>query len=695
MGLMNSMRNRGGLLVGVIGFAIVAFLVGDVIVSGRSFFNSNNPDVGVISGESISYKEFQARLEKSTENYRTQSGQNTIDEATNGYLIDQTWNQAISELLMNKSIKASGVSVSSEELFDMVQGPNPHPEVRRAFTDPNTGLFDPAQVINFLKTMDQRDPSGETRKQWLTFEKSVKEERLRQKYFSLVKSGMYITNAQAKEDYTEKNRTADIRFVMLDYASISDSAIRVSESDMNAYYNSNKYRFQQKDNVRSFDYIYVDINPSSEDTAATLKMINEMAEGLRTSVNDSAYVALNTETPYTGEFTKKGQLSPAIDSIMFGAAIGTVYGPYFDGGAFRVAKLIAVKSMPDSVRARHIILPASMGPAAQVVADSLKKVLDEGGNFAALALQYSTDGTKDRGGDLGYFDNRTMAKPFTDACFFAKKGDRFVVTTQFGVHVVEVTDQKNFNKTVQVGVIDRKIEPSQSTRQTLYAKANGLISTVKNTADFEKVALVDGVGKRVAENVKESDRFIAGLESPRELIRWAYKAEKGDVSPLFEIGNKYVFANMTQIKNKGTLALEYVKAEVEAGVKKDKKAEMLKEKLNAGGTNLEAVAQKTGSVVTPATGLNFAYPVIPGVAREPEVVGTVFGLTKGKVSKAIAGQRGVYMVDVTNFNEPVAITDYTPVKFQLSNTIGQRVESSVMEALKAKANIQDNRVKYY
>lgn len=695
MGLMNSMRNRGGLLVGVIGFAIVAFLVGDVIVSGRSFFNSNNPDVGVISGESISYKEFQARLEKSTENYRTQSGQNTIDEATNGYLIDQTWNQAISELLMNKSIKASGVSVSSEELFDMVQGPNPHPEVRRAFTDPNTGLFDPAQVINFLKTMDQRDPSGETRKQWLTFEKSVKEERLRQKYFSLVKSGMYITNAQAKEDYTEKNRTADIRFVMLDYSSISDSAIKVSESDMNAYYSSNKYRFQQKDNVRSFDYIYVDINPSSEDTAATLKMINEMAEGLRTSVNDSAYVALNTETPYTGEFTKKGQLSPAIDSIMFGAAIGTVYGPYFDGGAFRVAKLIAVKQMPDSVRARHILLPASMGPAAKTTADSLKKVLDEGGNFAALALQYSSDGSKDRAGDLGYFDQHAMVKPFSDACFFGKKGDRVVVSSQFGVHIIEIMDQKNFNKTVQVGVIDRKIEPSQSTRQTLYAKANGLISTVKNTADFEKVALVDGVGKRVAENVKESDRFIAGLESPRELIRWAYKAEKGDISPLFEIGNKYVFANMTQIKNKGTLALEYVKAEVEAGVKKEKKAEMLKEKLNAGGANLEAVAQKTGSAVTPATGLNFAYPVIPGVAREPEVVGTVFGLTKGKVSKAIAGQRGVYMVDVTNFNEPVAITDYTPVKFQLSNAIGQRVESSVMEALKAKANIQDNRVKYY
>jgi peptidyl-prolyl cis-trans isomerase D len=699
MGLMNSMRNRGGLLVGVIGFAIVAFLAGDVLISGRSFFGDNGTTVGKVAGEKISYTDFSSKLEQNTEAYKQNSGQSNIDENVSNYLMDQTWNQMVYETIMKKTLEKSGVTLSSEELFDMIQGKNPHPEVRRAFTNPQTGVFDPAQVINFLKTMDQRDPSGETRKQWLAFEKSIKEERIRQKYFNMVKAGIYITSAEAKANYLNQSKTVNIKYAMLDYATISDSTIKVSESDLKECYSKNKYKYKQKEDQRTFDYIYLDIVPSSEDSAAVLRSVEELAANLKTSTDDSTFVALNAETKFDDQFVKKGQLSPVLDTILFNAPEGTVYGPYLEGKAYKVAKLMEVKTLPDSVRARHILLPVSMGmDAARLKADSIKKAIDAGADFAMMALQYSSDGSKDKGGDLGYFDNKQMVKPFSDASFNGKKGDRIIVESQFGIHLIEITDQKNFSRAVKVGVIDRAIEPSSSTRQALFAKANSLLSGTKDQKAFEKIELKDGFNKRVAENIKEGDRFIAGLDNPRELVRWAYKADKGNVSPLLEIGNKYVFACLTQVKDKGYIAEEYLKTELEALVRKEKKAEMLSEKLAKaveGVSTIEQVAQKAGTAVIPAQGVNFSFPVIPGVAREPKVVGTCFGIEKSKLSKPVDGERGVYVVMIETVNEPVPLPNYTDSKAQLANTIKQRVDGEAMEALKETYKVEDNRVKFF
>ncbi len=700
MGLMTSMRNRGGLLVGVIGFAIVAFLVGDVLVSGRNIFGNGQNELGSVNGEVVDITEFQTKLEQNTEAYKKNSGQSNLNESMTGYLVDQTWNQVIYDMLLKKSIQVSGIVVSPEELFDMIQGKNPHPEVRRAFTNPQTGVFDPAQVVTFLKNLDTQDQTGETKKQWLAFEKAILEERIRQKYFNLVKGAMYIPTAFAKADYLDKNKTANITYALLDYTSISDSAIKVSESDMSAYYNANKYKYSQKENTRSFDYIYVDVLPSKEDTAATLKWITEQLEGLKTTTNDSTYVALNAETKFAGDYAKRGNLPASLDTVMFTKPVGYIFGPYVDAGAYKIAKLISIKSLPDSVRARHILLKADNSNAAamKAKADSIKKLIDNGADFNSLVLQYSEDGSRDRGGDLGYFDNKTMVKPFTDYCFKGKKGDMAVVGTQFGFHIIQITDQKNFDKNIMVGVIDKAIAASTQTSQALYAKANEVLATVSNSKEFEALKLGNGLNKRVAENIKENDRFVAGLDNPRELIRWAYKAEKGDVSPLFEISNKYVFATLTQIKEKGTTEMEYLKNEIEAAVRKEKKAEMLKSKLTAaasGSNNIQQIAQKAGVVAQSATGVNFGFPVIPGFAREPEVIGAVFSMTKGKVSKPIAGDRGVYVVVVDNFIEALPLPEYNSKKSEMATAVKSRVDQELIEALKNKADIKDNRIRFY
>ncbi len=696
---MNSMRNRGGLLVGVIAFAIVAFLAGDVLISGRNIFGSNPTDIGEINGKKVEIQEFQTKLDANIEQYKKSSNQQSLDENMTGYLVDQTWNQLVYDEVMKQRIEKANVKVSPEELFDMIQGSNPHPEVRRAFTNPQTGVFDPSQVLTFLKNMDQQDPTGETRKQWLNFEKAIQEERVRQKYMNAVKAGMYVPTAFAKADYMEKNKQATASYVLLDYTTVSDSAIKVSESDLSNYYNANKYKFKQAENTRSFEYISVDIVPSKEDTLETKKWIDEQFVGLSNSTNDSTYVNLNAETKYNGAYAKRGELPAALDTIMFSKPQGFIYGPYIDAGAYKVAKLIGIKSLPDSVRARHIILPMqATQEATKKTADSIKALIDGGANFAALAMQFSTDGTKDKGGDLGYFDNKTMDPIFTDFCFKGNKGKVGVVLSQFGYHVVEILDQKNFNKQITVGVIDRSITPSNSTTQALFSKANTLLSSIESEKDFDNIKLTDGFSKRVADDIKQTDRFVAGIQNPREVIRWAYKAEVGDISPLFEAGNKYVFARLTKVKDAGTVPMEYIKTELEALVRKEKKAEQLKAKLQTalnGATSIQQVAQKAGTVAAPATGLTFGFPVIPGVSREPEVIGAVFGSEKGKFVGPIAGERGVYVLYIDNVVDALPLPDYTSNKNDQYSVLKNRVDNEFLEGLKKSAKIKDNRILFY
>lgn len=697
---MNSMRNRGGLLVGIIAFAIVAFLAGDVLISGQNIFGGQPTDVGEINGEKVGFEDFQTKLDANIEQYKNSTGQSNLNESMTGYMVDQTWNQIIYDEVMKQRIAKSGIKVSPEELFDMVQGANPHPEVRRAFTNPQTGAFDPSQVLNFLKNMDQQDPSGDTRKQWLAFEKAISEERVRQKYMNAVKAGMYVPTAFAKADYLDKNKTANISYVLLDYTTVSDSSIQVSESDIQTYYNANKYKYKQAEKTRSFDYISIDIAPSKDDTLETQKWISEQLVGLQNASDDSSYINLNAETKYLGAYNKKGELPAALDTIMFSKAEGFIYGPYVDAGAYKVAKLISVKSLPDSVRARHILLStANVNPEdVKKKADSIKNVINAGGNFAALAMQFSTDGSKDKGGDLGYFDNKQMVKPFSDFCFQGTKGKVGVVLSQFGYHIIEITDQKNFNKQISVGVIDRAITPSNSTTQSLFGKANALLSTVASASDFDNLTLKDGFGKRAAEDIKETDRFIAGVESPRELIRWAYKADIDDVSPLFETGNKYVFAKLTKIKDAGTIPMEYIKTELEAAVRKEKKAAMLKEKISTamnGAGTIQQVAQKLNVTAVPASGISFGFPVIPGVSREPMVVGKLFGSEKGKMVGPEEGERGVYLVYVESFVDALPLPDYTSNKRDLYTAGKNRVDGEFLEGLKKAAKIKDNRILFY
>ena len=697
MAVIGSIRKRVGLLIGFIGVSLLAFILGDVFSSGTGIFGGNTDVVGDVAGEKVHYSEFEKRVEMLTENYRINTQSDNIDQNTQDMLREQAWGMFVNENTLGVEYKKLGISVSAEELYDMCTGSNPHAQVKQAFSDPKTGQFDAASVIKFLKNLPNADEK--TQRQWRQFEDAIREERIASKYKDMLKAGLFVTDAEAKEAYTEAQRTASISYLRLDYNTIPDSTVKVEEGDLKAYHSANTAKYKQTESIRKIEYVTFDITPSAEDRQEVTEWINKKAGEFAESTNDINYVNQYSDVPFDSTYHAKGTLAAVIDTSFFNAPIGKMVGPYMDGDIFKISKLVADRFIPDSVKARHILISVENGDTAKArnTADSLKSAIKRGAKFADLAQVFSKDpGSGAKGGDLGWFRSGAMVKPFNDACFEGSKGDMPIVTSQFGVHLIEIMDKGVPSKQIQVATLERKVEPSQKTYDNIYGKANQFASNNNTALLFDSACIKEGLNKRIADNIRETDKNIPGLESPRELVRWAYQAKKGDVSKAFTLGEKYVIAKLVDIKDKGTLPLESVREQVTAEVRKQKKADMLAEKINAAGaTTMEALAQKLNVNSSDADAINFQNPYIQGLGNENKAVGSIFGMKAGSISKPIKGDNGVIVVFVKSFTEPAAITDYSANIKQLVDQRKSRSEYEVFNALKEKANIEDNRGKFY
>jgi len=427
--------------------------------------------------------------------------------------------------------------------------------------------------------------------------------------------------------------------------------------------------------------------------------MSKRKEEFAVATNDQQYVAQNSDGPVDSTYHAKGTMLPQIDSVAFSTSIGTLIGPFEDGGSLKLWKVASEKMVSDSVKARHILIKIENNDSAKAMAtaDSLRTAIKKGSKFDVLAQTFSTDqGSSVKGGDLGWFKQGMMVPTFNDACFNGKKGDMPIVSSQFGVHLIEITDKGPATRQVQLAVLERKIEPSQKTYDQMYNKASEFAS--KNTTSdlFNEAVVKEGLNKRIADNLRETDRNIAGLDQPRELIRWAYGAEKGDISKVFTLGDKYVIAQLADIKEKGFLPLDAVKDPVTSEVRKQKKAEVLIEKFKkASGTTVDDIASKLNVPAADGDNVNFANGYIPNFGNEPVIVGTIFAMKSGQVSQPIKGENGVAVVTVKSFQEPPATTDYSANIKTVSDTRKSRSDYEVFNALKEKANIEDNRGKFY
>ncbi|MEO8211400.1 MAG: peptidylprolyl isomerase, partial [bacterium] len=636
-------------------------------------------------------------VETLTENYKANSKTESIDQNTQDMLREQAWSMYINENVLGKEYEDLGLTCSAEELYDMCTGKNPNAQVKQAFTDPKTGQFSSTAVVNFLKDLPNREE--DIQRQWRSFEDAIKEERIANKYKNLIKSGLFVTTEEAKRGYEESQRAASIRFVRLDLNTVPDKDIKVEDSELNSYYSENKNKFKQAETVRKVEYIVFDITPTQEDRDKISSEINKIKEEFSQSTDDKLFVNQNSDTPFDSTYHAKGTLKPEVDSILFSSPKGTIVGPMEDGSSFKVWKLSDERFTSDSVKARHILIKIENNDTARAMAtaDSLKNAIKKGSKFDALAKIYSTDqGSAIKGGDLGWFRQGMMVQPFNDASFNGKKGDLPIVISQFGVHLIEIQDKGTPSKQIQVATIERKLAPSDKTYELVYNKASEFIFKNNTGAAFDSAIVKQNLNKRITDNLRESDKSIPGLDQPRELIRWAYTAKKGDLSKVYTFGDKNVIGHLVDIREKGFLPLDAVKEQVTAEVRKQKKADLLVEKFNkANATSIDAIAQKLNVTASDAENIMMSNSYIPGIGNEPIVVGQIFAMKPGQLSKPMKGETAVCVVLLKDIKNLATTTDYAPNAKQMADQRKQRGDYEVFNALKEKANVEDYRGKFY
>lgn len=703
MGLMNFLRNRAGvIIIFCISFAIVAFLLGDVMSYGGPMFSKQTNEVGSVNGDGIDYNEFNIQVEQTNEMYRQQMG-GVLNPQMRTWAIDNVWNQFLNQKLYSEEIEKIGIQISKEELNDMVNGPNPAYQIVQAFSDPQLG-FDRNQLNSFINQVKDLPSNHEAHVQWNALLDNIVEDRLNTKYNTLINNSVYVTTLEANDEYLNRNKLANFNYVLLDYNSVNDNEVTVTDQDYKAFYDEYKNLFLNKEETRELEYVLFDASPVAEDTLLVKQQIDELAAQLANSANDSLFAAVNSETKYPFIYFRKGALNTTLDSMLFNSPVGSVVGPVLNGGVFELAKIVDTRMSPDSVKASHILLnPTLEGGVdkAQAKADSIKRLVQNGENFAGLAIQYSVDeGSKINGGELGTFSRGMMVPEFENPVFESKAGDVIIVNSQFGVHIVKIEKVIGNSKVVKAAIIDKSIQSGKETIDRVYNSATQFLSSVNKNNFVEKANEMNlQVNKASFLNARQVN--LNGVDVKRELMRWAFEAKEGDVvSQVYESENNqyYIVAKVSSVNPVGYMSLESVKTTIHPQVLNRVKANHLSKIASEaafGASDLATVASKLGKAVVPVENVVLANPVIPGISQEPKVIGTVFGSDIQKISKPIHGNMGVYLVEVNGFVNPAPIQNMAAQKQQIMQANMQRTWSSLFNALQDNAKIVDNRARFF
>lgn len=381
MATLQTIRNRGGLLVSiVIGLALLAFIVGDALNSGSQIFNSGKNEVGEIAGEGISIIDFQNRVAKNEEIVKVMNNTAALNEEQQSMLRNNTWQQMVMEKLMEQEYDELGLNVSGDELYDVLLGDNMSPSVRQMFTDPATGTVDKDRARLYIKQVVEDKGLTPQKLYWLNMEEQTLATRKMAKYNDLLMKALYITDEQAKESTEANASKADISYIVKNYSTIDDSAIVVSNSEIKDYYNKNQKKFEQEES-RKIVYVNFDIEPSGEDYVETEKAVKELVDEFTETNDPIDFVSLSSsDTKADRNYYKKEEITNDSLANYLLNNRAAVYGPYLENNAYKISRIASVKMLPDSVRARHILIVPENNDyqKAQIVADSLAKLLRKG-----------------------------------------------------------------------------------------------------------------------------------------------------------------------------------------------------------------------------------------------------------------------------------------------------------------------------
>lgn len=707
MALINTLRNRMGKIVIVfIAFSMGAFILTDLFQSNSVLLGGASQEIGEMASSDVSYQEFQAEVERLSYNYLIQYGTNPNAEA-----IDQIRQQAWQELIIKKVFAPQfaqlGIEVTNDEMVEMVQGKNIHPDVQRNFSDPQTGVFNKEQLTTFLQQI--KTAPVENQRPWKNFEASLRPSRELTKYENLFGKTSYANKYEARSNYVTNNSTASIDFLYVPFFSVADSTVEVTESELQSYLDDHSDEYQREE-TKDVDYIVFEVKPSAEDSAVVRQEVSDLREELLTSDNDSLFASINSEgfAPYN---TYNAGTLPV--ELQGDYEVGYVTEPLVTGNNYTIYKLSdKVAGEENFVKASHILFKwADDSDEAKAEArrqgNQILRDIKNGTNFEEMARVHGTDGTRTQGGDLGWFgENSSFVPEFKDACFDFRGTGLLprLVETSFGYHIIKITEPKT-NESFKVAKIERELYVSDETQNAIYREADQFALESKDLEDFQKNATERGYDIQKGSSIGKNDQRLGGISEARNVIFWLYnKADDGQVSEVFESDDKYIIAVTTNSQKKGTANLDEVRNEVTKKVRDQKKADQIIAKLeSAKGSTLEEVQGEYGDQArVNSADINLSSTSIPNVGFAPNAVGLAFALESGEQTAPFKIDNGVMIVSLTDKNMAAELDNYDAYQISVLNTrrsFKRReapvIDQNIYDVAVEFADIIDDRYKFF
>ena len=703
MSIIQTIRDRAAILVfGVIAISLIGFLVQDAFVGKTSsLFRGNAKTVGSVNGKDIEREEYDLRARMAETQYQEQGY--TVNESIRGEIYNQIWNGFVTKELLQSETDRLGLEFTPKELGELLFSDRAPQEFRRQFTDPQTGVYNVEEAKNAFRNLQRSKNTAQVKQVNEQLLDPISLNALSQKFLTIFKQGIYYPKWLVEKQNTENSLISKISYAGINYATIPDSSVKVTDDEINQYINAHKEHFKQT-RSKSLAYVAFSDAPSAQDSTALWKKLEDLKAPFAQATDVNAFLTRNgSKIPFYDSYLGKTRIQVSVKDTLFKLAPGQVFGPYLDAGSYVIAKVIAIRNLPDSVKARHILIATVNPQTGQPILedsvgkkriDSIELAIKNGAPFDSLALKYSDDKSSAiKGGELGYYSQGTMVKPFNDFTFEKNKGDKGVIKSDFGYHYIEIEDQKAFEPAYKIAYMSRPIETSDETDRAAQAAANQFSVNSRDQKSFDDNVSKQKLNKLFADNIPEMAFQIAGLGTSRQLIKWAYDNKTGAVSDPYLVGDKYVVAIVTGEKEEGTQSAASARAVVEPILIRKKKAEQIVQKYGTYNT-IEEFASKSGQQVSVADTVRFVDNFIQKLGAESMVIGASFNKNyQSKVSPILEGAMGAYVVKVENIGAvPNADANIDQQKKNMETQFSQGLEQAILGALRDAAKIEDKRI---
>ena len=704
MQIIQGIKDKGGVIMAIIiAIALISFILMD---SKTSDSRPTTNTIGKVNGTAIESRDFEKRIKIEENKQAQQSGQQPTG-ADAMRIREQVWNQIVAENVFYKEADKLGIALTSKELSSILMSDdqaNPFKQERSLLNE--QGQLDITKVteaINNIKKFkgDQRDQVD------ATIIEPLKLSTAANKYSGLISAAGYYPTWMKDKDVADEKNFATISYVTVPFNEITDSTVKVTDEDINGYVAKHKDQFKQEAG-RTISYVTFSQNPSAIDSSNTKKGIENLMAGLTTDTSAKNYIAKNASVvEFVDDYLPLSKIQSSVKDSMVKYASGTVSGPYVDGGNYSIAKVLGTKQLPDSVKARHILIALKdretgkdlmTDSAGKKLADSIFAAVNSGANFGALAIQYSADpGSKVKGGDLGTFAFGQMVAEFNEFCFNGTLGARKVVKTQFGYHIIEIQNQINFKPAYKIAILAKSIVPSDETINSASLAATKA-SANKTIKEFKEYATKNGLS--IVENptsLKENDYAVGAMQDARVLVKWAFGVNQGAISDPIPVGKNFVVATVNKIYTEGVQDAVTARVGAEAAVRNKKKAEIIVAKMGVTLETAAAAYNKQVQIAGADSSITYGARIINGLGAEPKVIGAIFNKESLiKATAPIVGTTGVYIIKTTTI-APKAEMDAAKKDAAATARLAsiRQAGSNWFEALKKQADIKDSRSKFY